>query len=63
MKDHKQCYYPNQGGEEQRTQDSLRKIAKEASDSASPQEIDRFLESMPARSLTMVDLDGGLPRY
>ncbi|RKF56566.1 hypothetical protein GcM3_194030, partial [Golovinomyces cichoracearum] len=57
-----QIYY-SVGGGKRRSQNSLRKIIKEAWDFVSPGDLVRFLESMPSIYKAMKDLEYGLTKY
>ncbi|VDB90391.1 Bgt-50934 [Blumeria graminis f. sp. tritici] len=59
MKDYIQRHHPNLGCGKQRTQDSLRKIVKEAWDSVSSEDLVRLIESMTASFQAVLDADGG----
>ncbi|VCU39025.1 Bgt-51284, partial [Blumeria graminis f. sp. tritici] len=51
-------HHPNLGCGEQRAQDSLCKILKEAWYSVSSEDLVRLIQSVPARCQAMLDADG-----
>ena len=59
MKDYIQQNHLSGGGGKRRSQDSLRKILKEAWDSLSSEDLVRLIESMPSRFQGLKDADGG----
>ena len=63
MKDYIQRHHPNLGCGKQRTQDSLRSIAKEAWDSVSSKDLVRLIQRMPSRFQDVIDADGVPTRY
>ena len=63
MRDYIQRHYPNLGGGKQRTQDSFRKIVKEAWDSVSPKYLVRLIESVPSSFQAVQDADVGPTKY
>ncbi|SZF05851.1 unnamed protein product [Blumeria hordei] len=63
MRDYILCHHPNLGGGQQRTPDSLRKIAKETWDYISLEDLVRLIESLPAICQAVIDADGGPTRF